>query len=314
VAVLFSSCLPSDGDAPGKREKAGTAEQELGDQESKPPLLPGALVSIDWLARHKLRHDLVIVDARSSDVYTVGHIPGAVNIPYKSTFSDDPERSTDLASVHAVSIIFGLAGINMDRSVVIYGEDADYRPAAWLFWVLEVHGHPAVAVLDGGVHAWTASGRKLSAETIRPQPADFVARFCPERLADKLEVTRAIHDERILLLDSRSAKEYTGEEVAQGIKRGGHIPTAINKDVEYLYSRSGDFCSLRSLGDLKGLYHDVRGKRAYTYCNTGRSASLTYLVLRILGTNAAVYDGGWTEWAADEGLPIQMGSEPGELR
>ncbi|MBI4606725.1 MAG: sulfurtransferase [Planctomycetes bacterium] len=268
-------------------------------------------MTADWLAEHLGDPLLVVLDARDEASFKEGHIPGAVLIPYTSMYGHEQRTANDVASIATISEVFSQAGIDQDRTVIVYGDVSDYRPAAVVFWVLEVHGHRAAAVLNGGLGAWNSGGRQLSKEGTLHAPVNFVAEFRPERLADKLEARRAIADAGIVLLDSRSLEEYVGRKAKDGAKRAGHIPTAIHKDAKQLQEGSGEACSIKSLEQLQGLYGDLKGKRVYTYCNTGRSAALTYLALRALGIDAAVYDGSWFEWSADETLPIQTGPEPG---
>ncbi|MFP6641514.1 MAG: rhodanese-like domain-containing protein, partial [Myxococcota bacterium] len=74
---------------------------------------------------------------------------------------------------------------------------------------------------------------------------------------------------------------------------------------------STDQCVLYDLEGLRELYAELEvGHRVITYCNSGNRASVSYLVLRSLGFDVAVYDGGWLEWSDNPRLPIRSGLEP----
>jgi len=63
--------------------------------------------------------------------------------------------------------------------------------------------------------------------------------------------------------------------------------------------------------DLKALYASLPATTPLiTYCNTGTHASVSYLALRALGREVAVYDGGWVEWSKNPLLPIRTGLKP----
>ena len=47
-----------------------------------------------------------------------------------------------------------------------------------------------------------------------------------------------------------------------------------------------------------------------TYCHIGMQASALYLDARILGYDAAVYDGAWEEWSRKAELPIIGPAKP----
>ncbi len=94
------------------------------------------------------------------------------------------------------------------------------------------------------------------------------------------------------LLDVRSEAEYMGR-VAEGYV-GGHIPGAVN--VPYEENRLQDG-SLKPRDVLERMYSTFsKDELVVVYCNTGRSASYTYMVLRLLGFDAALYDDSWARW------------------
>ncbi len=52
--------------------------------------LPGVVVSTSWLAEHRGRDGLVILDARTAEEYAKGHIDGAINLPRRTTYDPAP--------------------------------------------------------------------------------------------------------------------------------------------------------------------------------------------------------------------------------
>src|SRR5690606_18252959 len=99
--------------------------------------------------------------------------------------------------------------------------------AARLWWLLRWLGHEEVAVLDGGWQAWQRQEHPVRggvetarATTFVPRPREqWVAR------ADEVDVRRA--DPAYLVVDSRSADRYRGEnETIDPV--AGHIPGAVS--------------------------------------------------------------------------------------
>ena len=52
------------------------------------------------------------------------------------------------------------------------------------------------------------------------------------------------------------------------------------------------------------------GDKVVTYCHIGMQASALYLAARILGYDAAVYDGAWEEWSRKAELPVIGPAKP----
>ncbi len=265
----------------------------------------GMLVDVPWLVEHRKDKKLIIVDVRSKQAYAKGHIPGAVNIPVADTFS--PKYNTDrVGNIQYIQQLFSEAGIRNDHKVVVY-DDSSYIDAGRVFWVFEVYGHKQVKLLNGGYPGWRKNAPTgVSQSPSRLQKSSYLPAIEPNRLITKLSMRLALDDSDKLIVDSRTAKEYNGDESISS--RVGHIPNAINIPPEHNFVNVDGVNMLKSTKELKAMYAELLpvNKKVYTYCNKGKHASLTYTILRQLGYDAAHYDGSWYEWGNDFALPIEQ--------
>jgi thiosulfate/3-mercaptopyruvate sulfurtransferase len=298
LSLAWFALLPSCGQDPVERS-APTAQV---------PALDHVLVETSWLLERSQDPDLVVLDARPLEDYLAGHVPGAVSLRPGDLLDPSPDNARDMAPIAFVQQALGNSGVDIGRTVVVYDAGGDYRAAARVFWVLEVHGHPAVGVLNGGYRQWLEDGGQPSTDRPRPSPRPFVASFRSERLATMLGVRRAIEADDVIIVDARSTDEYAGRK--SKAQRMGHIPGAVHVDFANNLDTSGDgSCEIKQLEGLLAVYGALDPEsRVVTYCNSGNRASVSYLALRAIGRDAAVYDGSWLEWGNDPDLPIEFGS------
>lgn len=260
------------------------------------------LVGSDWLLGELHDSDLVVLDARSRERYAQGHIAGAVSLPVADTFGPDP-RSDLAAPISKIQQLFGAAGVDQATRVVIY-DDGDMVSASRVFWILEVHGHRHVALLNPGYAYWETHELPVSTQPARPAARDFVSEITPDRLATKFSTRLAISDPGVVILDARPVAAYRGE--TGGSARKGHIPTAIS--LPFDRNLQGTDAGLKPFSELEKIYQGIdKSKKVITYCDKGKASTLTYFILRQLGYDVATYDGSWYEWSNDPQLPVETG-------
>jgi len=268
-----------------------------------PALAAPLLVDAAWLEAHLGDGTLRIVDMASErKTYRRGHIPGAVYLSVDDVRIKVPAGGYRLPTETEAARLFGDLGIGPDTHVVMYDDSGDLD-AARLFFTLDVFGHRAVSLLDGGIQAWRRA--KLPETTVVPSVArtDYRPARVGERVASAEWVRDRLNDPSVALLDARSADEYTGKDVRA--RRGGHIPGAVNVEWRENLRADGTF---KPVGELRAMYAAqavTPDKTVVTYCQTHHRAAHTYFVLRLLGYPRLVgYDRSWSEWGNRDDLPL----------
>ena len=176
--------------------------------------------------------------------------------------------------------------------------------------MLDDLGHGSVAVLDGGVGAWTAAGLPLTQE-VPVFPAGHLAlRGSWWRVVDREELRAGLGSFR--LVDARAGARYRGE-IEPIDAYPGHIPTAISAPTDGNLTPDGHFLSPTELAArYRELGADGSKGPVVVSCGSGVSATHDALALRIAGLpDATLYPGSYSDWT-QQGWPVATGPEPGE--
>ena len=253
------------------------------------------LVSADWVADHIDRPGFLLIDPRSAMRYLMGHLRGAVNVPFKKLQGPDGR----LAQPEQLATAFGDAGLGDGVTPVLYDQH-DGRNAAMAAWVLGYLGRTDVHVMDLLFDAWKAQGREVLYRPVPVEPRLFTPRPDPSVRAT-LDDVAAIADTK--LLDTRTLDEFNGQ--AELDHRPGHIPGAINLPHSEMAGAGGrlliEHDSLHSRLAAVGIAPE---DRVVAYCRSGVRASLAWLAMRQAGYDVRLYDGSYAEWM-DSGQPVE---------
>lgn len=261
----------------------------------------------DWVVLD-CRHDLVNPQA-GRQAYDAGHIPGAQFASLDHDLADHARGPGGafrgrhpLPYPDAFVETLRRWGINEDSQVVAYDAQGGMF-AARLWWMLRWVGHEAVAVLDGGLPAWTAQGMPLSTEPATPSRGNLQRRA---PLVRSVGADDILNQQGLTVLDARAPDRFRGEnETLDPV--GGHIPGAKNRFFKDNLQADGRFKPAAQLRqELDALVASPAS--AVMQCGSGVTACHNLLALEVAGMpGAALYPGSWSEWCSDPGRPVATG-------
>ena len=250
--------------------------------------------------------------AAGRSLYDQGHIAGAV---YAHLDDDLAGAVTGESGRHPLpppellAGQLGAWGIDADVQVVAY-DDAQGAFAARLWWLLRWLGHERVAVLDGGLQAWTAAGFELSQDTPRWPPRTFTAQPHDNQILGTDQIAGWMEHGR--LLDVRAAPRFAGEQEPID-PVAGHIPGAINHPFEQSLDENGLFLDGATIaGRFRQSMAAAPPDQVAVMCGSGVTACHALLALETAGLpGAKLYVGSWSEWIRDPGRPVEQGQKTG---
>lgn len=273
------------------------------------------LISVDELARRLGPNpsgdgDVVVCDVRfhltdhdrGRREYDAGHLPGAVFVDLHTRLAGGPGGGRHpLPDVGRFARTIAELGIGPDDEVVAY-DDAGGATASRLWWMLRSIGHRRVAVLDGGLAAWTAAGHPLTTDVTHREPVAPRPVTGWTGIVDADTVARAV-TEGVAVVDARAPERFRGEHEPID-PRAGHVPGAVNR---FHAEQLGTDGRHRSRDELVARFAGL-GDAPIVYCGSGVTACHVLLAMAVAGIDEArLYPGSWSEWSNDPDRPAAVG-------
>ena len=277
------------------------------------------LIDLQILTQHLHEPSWVLLDCRfdlsnpnwGEKVFAEGHISGAQYAHLDRDLTGiicAQSGRHPLPSAPDFARRASLWGIDSETQVIVYDQgNGMYAARAW--WLLRWLGHQNVAVLNGGLAAWSASGKTLSTSVHSVGARNFLVSENSKAVIEIKELQRQLAQGEICLVDARSADRFAGQnETMDSV--AGHIPSAINHPFGQNLDAHGQLLSTELLNQRwQAILLGRSAKEIVAMCGSGVSACLNLLALEHAGLSGArLFAGSWSQWIRDPRRPVATGT------
>lgn len=253
--------------------------------------------------------DVLIFDASNSKHartnYETEHLEGAVFVDLNTQLADIKDDVSvggrhPLPTIKKFSETIADLGIDSNKHVVIYDENAGSNAAARFWWMLKSTGFENVQVLNGGFNQAKKENFPLSSaieQTKKTFVSDQIDHWCLPTV-EITEVEEVSQNKNYIVIDVRDKARYDG--ITEPIDLiAGHIPGAINIPFTENLDKNGLFLSSN---ELRKKYQTTFGKihpeNIIVHCGSGVTACHTLLALAYAELELPkLYVGSWSEWS-----------------
>ncbi len=174
-------------------------QKEKEEAKTNEEILKAPMISLkEFLEKIKNNEKIFVIDLRSSDEFSRGHIAGAINVP----------SGKDLASQ------LGLLGAEKTSLLVVLNSGDDVLETAKITNVLVSGGFVNAKYLRGGISDWKKEGYTLISGGKSPEDQNKIKKISVAKIAEELSGG----DEMVQFVDVREKSKFSL----------GHIPKAIN--------------------------------------------------------------------------------------
>ncbi|MBP0484161.1 sulfurtransferase [Sagittula salina] len=278
--------------------------------------LDGPLIAPAELDAALAAGETQIIDIRAAEgdgSYAKGHVSGAVNAPY-GLFRGPEDNPGKVPELDALQETVNRLGLEPGEPLVITyeGKDAtDFGAAARVYWTLKSLGFVDLAILNGGLKAWSAANLGLSQDTVSPEASAVELSWDDTWTATTEEVQSIIAGgTEARLVDARPESFWNGEEAHPAAARPGTLPQS-----DYFVHSSwfGDEPGIVNAGAARALAQEagLEGPLV-SFCNTGHWAATNWFAMsELAGLDAKLYPESMVGWS---NAGHEMANVPGPVR
>jgi thiosulfate/3-mercaptopyruvate sulfurtransferase len=277
-----------------------------------------ALVTTPWLAGEIGAPDLLLLDATYTSTlpgaaprdpqaeFAAGHIPGARFLDLDGLVDAASALPSMLPGAAQTAARLRALGMREGMRVVLY-DNGPHHTACRAWWVLRMAGFGA-SLLDGGMAKWQREGRPLEPGAPASAPGSVAPGDALGKVRSLAEMRGNVGGDGEQVVDARSAARFTGAEADPRREvAAGHIPGSKNLPYPVFFRPDGTW---KAPQEIAAIFEDAGidvSQPLVATCGSGITAAVIVFAAHLLGSEAALYDGSWTEWGADPTTPKALG-------
>ncbi|MDT1062079.1 rhodanese-like domain-containing protein [Paracoccus sp. CPCC 101403] len=276
----------------------------------------GPLISAEQLNAQTTGSDAPLVLDIRGEAYGQGHIAGAISAPYER-FRGPETNPGALVPEDQLEATLRELGVTLERPVVVVhqGEDdSDFGAAARVYWTLKSSGVSHLAILNGGMGAWSGAGLPLETRANAPVPSNVDITFSHQWLATTEDVSTIIGGEhKAKLLDARPEAFYQGQKAHPQAAKPGTLPGAENISHAVWFKDPTEVMDAPSAAEVAAKLGIGKADPVVAFCNTGHWAATEWFALSELAgvEDAKLYPDSMVGWSQSGG---QMQNTPGLMQ
>jgi thiosulfate/3-mercaptopyruvate sulfurtransferase len=256
----------------------------------------------------KDQKNVVLLDATgNAEDYLQRHIIGARFLDF-DIFKD---KSTHLSNMltrdeNIISQAVGAYGITNEHKIIFY-DNSSLHTSCRALWMFKVFGHnpQQLYILDGGIDAWEKYGGKIETGEARSVGAkNYDVTFEAHYIRTLVQIKTNLHHPSEQIIDVRHPVRYAGGPEQRPNLRSGHIPGSFSFPYFTMFEPDARWKPIEKIRrQLQGIGVDFNSP-IITTCGSGTTAPILNFALDLLGhTQHSVYNGSWSEWAAESLYP-----------
>jgi thiosulfate/3-mercaptopyruvate sulfurtransferase len=275
------------------------------------------LVSAEQVAARLADPRLRIFDCRfelarpaaGREAWLRSHLPGAVHVDLHHDLAGPTTPRSGRHPLPAATVFAARLrdwGVDDDSLLLAYDECSGVWAARFWWMTATWLGHRHVALLDGGLRAWSGLGLPTTADVpATPATGNFTARVDASRIADADATAAAALDPEGSVLDARAGERFRGE-VEPIDPVAGHVPGALNLPASTVTGPDGHFLAPAALTQVFGArLGRVPPAATIAMCGSGVTACQLLFAMEYAGLpGARLYPGSWSEWSRDPSRPV----------
>jgi len=262
-------------------------------------VIPSRVVDVSWLREHGNKEGIVLLDARTADLYDQGHIPGAISFdPNMAQGLCQPARAHEplqLESDEVLGRTFGDHGMTVADHIVVYSDSGP--DAGFILAVLDYVGAENISLLSGGIAAWEQAGFELSRERVEPEAKIFVVSPRTGQIVHNDFVKANLNNPLVVFVDVGTLQQSVEALDHPRTRRPGRLPGSTQMPINGLYE---DHSYIKDAEELLWVLKERNippHKTIVVSGNTGWRGAGAQFMLRYLGyPDVRLHDEAWTGW------------------